>query len=175
MMKIFQLQDHAVSYKYPLLKIFLYIGVYLITFWRDRLFPFENEWCRIALGIVLGCLAIASIYGIYVAIYEIYCVYKNRNARPISVPSQYKQMAKTDVFAMMKHNDIIEFEIIIGDKILKIGSSSDCKNSSGVFFDKRYYIDRTEYEKWDCFEDALGKIDNNESLNVVAVDGVKTF
>lgn len=171
-MKIFKPQLDPNSYTRPLLKISLYISIYLITFWRDRLFPFENEWCRIALGIVLGCLAIASIYGIYVAIYEIYCVYKNRNARPVSVPSQYKQMEKADIFAMMKQNDIIEFEIVVGDKILKIGSSSDCKNSSCVFFDKRYYIDNVEYEQWTCFEDAWKNIDDNEFLNVISIDGL---
>ena len=77
------------------------------------------------------------------------------------------------VISLVEKNDIVEIEIKTQGQVIRIGASSDCKQGSSVFFDKRFYIGEEEYETLDLFEKALSHYAANGELRVITIDGIK--
>ena len=83
-------------------------------------------------------------------LFEAFSIRKAKKEKTVSVvPLDLERIVQ-----LSKENDIMEFEIIANQDVIKIGSSSDCKYSSSVFFDKRYYIGKTDFLTAEEFEKA---------------------
>ena len=76
------------------------------------------------------------------------------------------------IATLLADNDIIEFEAMVGETIIKFGSSSDLEPGGSVFFDKKYYVGNTEYADLDDMVAAMNKLFPDE-IPVLLIDGVK--
>ena len=87
-----------------------------------------------------------------------------------------KKTEEIAIYALMKlmsENDILEIELLVDGKLLKIGVSSDYDHRKKPdFFDKRYYIEDTEYCSPDAFSHAFSRISSRIMQTVVRIDGV---
>ena len=77
------------------------------------------------------------------------------------------------VIDLTKKYDIIEFEIMFKENIVKTGTSADSKSQSSSPFDKKFYIEQEEYLTAEEFEKALSSYIEDGKINVIAIDGVK--
>lgn len=174
MRKLFELQTDLKNYTYTLSKIFISVLIILFCIFRDRLFTISAKPLNFVVTFLCLVITVASILCIYVAVIELLYVRKNRRNRL----SKYKHTPAIPydfekVKCLVKENDIIEFEIKTTESIIKIGSSSNCKIDSSVFFDKSFYIGGNEYLTLEEFEDELLKYAVNGKLSVITIDGVK--
>ena len=102
-------------------------------------------------------------------IFEAFFIKKNKKEKSISVtPFDLERIVQ-----LSKENDIMEFEIMVNQDVIKVGASSDCKFSSSVFFDKRYYIGKTEFLTAEEFEKELLPYTTDGKINVITIDGIK--
>ena len=102
-------------------------------------------------------------------LFEAFSNRKAKKEKPVSVvPLDLERIVQ-----LSKENDIMEFEIIANQDVIKIGSSSDCKYSSSVFFDKRYYIGKIEFLTAEEFEKELLPYTADGKINVITIDGIK--
>ena len=102
-------------------------------------------------------------------LFEAFSIRKAKKEKPVSVvPLDLERIVQ-----LSKENDIMEFEIIANQDVIKIGASSDCKYSSSVFFDKRYYIGKTEFLTAEEFEKELFPYTTDGKINVITIDGIK--
>ena len=102
-------------------------------------------------------------------LFEAFFIKKTKKEKNISViPFDLERIVR-----LSKENDIMEFEIMVNQDIIKVGVSSDCKFSSSVFFDKRYYIEKTEFLTAEEFEKELLQYTANGKINVITIDGIK--
>lgn len=174
MKKIFELHDNLSNYAYPIAKLTISIILYLVLFFRNRLFVLTSEKVSIALTIVTILMIGPIILNIYISVGEIITTYSNRKNSETAICTDitYEQISADIVVDSILTNDIIEFEVLCGKKIIKIGASSDCLNSNDIFFDKFFYIDNQEYNDIEMFRDSLKECINENHLNVISVDGV---
>ena len=146
-MKFFKVRTELKSYLLPIVKIVMLIILIVIMIFRKKLIPIKNEFVDIILSIVCFILLIISILSLYCSVAEIFYVYENRNNLKLSFQGEIsigKLKTVEDIIFLLEQNDIIEIEIRSNDDIIKIGASSDFKQSNGVFFDKKYYIGNTD-------------------------------
>ena len=74
---------------------------------------------------------------------------------------------------LMAQNDILEIELLIEGKVVKIGVSSDYDHRrTPAYFDKRYYIDEEEYLTPDEFSHSFAALTTETIVTVLRIDGV---
>ena len=174
MKKLFELQTNLTNYTYPLTKIVVSTLIILFSIFRNSLFVISSNPLNFLVKLLCLIAMLASVLCIYIAVGELFYVYKNRKAKQGDV-----EFAKTTAFDLervinlVKENDIIEFEIKTTSGIITAGSSSDCKVGDSVFFDKRFYIKENEYLTVDEFEKEILRYMIDGKLNVIAIDGIK--
>ena len=175
-MKILKIQTDLQSYLLPIVKIIVAVILIVIMIFRHKVLPIENDSIQIILSIICSILAILCILSIYIAIAEIFYVYENRSkSKGVSTDdiSIGKQKTLEDILFLLEQNDIIEIEIRNNEDIMTVGASSDCKPSDSVFFDKKYYIEDTEYERIEDISKRLEIYAKNRRLLVISIDGIK--
>ena len=85
-----------------------------------------------------------------------------------------EEIALSALMKLMSENDILEIELLVDGKLLKIGVSSDHDHRKKTdFFDKRYYIEDIEYSSADLFSHAFSQLSNRTMQTVVRIDGVE--
>ena len=85
-----------------------------------------------------------------------------------------EEIAMSALMKLMAENDILEIELLIDGKLLKIGVSSDHdQRKKPAFFDKRYYIEDSEYSSADSFSRAFSQLSSRTMQTVVRIDGVE--
>jgi len=167
--KLFEPQTDLKSYTYPIVKLICCPIVYILLF--NRFFiPISSQWMNIILSILVFVILIPTILCFYVAMGELIVVAENRK-KAKKRPKKTKAFSVDTVVKMTEENDILEIEILSAGKVITIGASADC-NRSGVFFDKRYYIEEAEYETPALFKDALSSRFPGGSITVCAIDGI---
>ena len=77
-----------------------------------------------------------------------------------------------EIIRLADENDIIEIKIKANNGILKIGTSSDNKNGSEKFFDKRFFIGDKEFLNKEDFAEKLFALSNGGEVAVVSIDGI---
>ena len=115
------------------------------------------------------------IYCIYISVCELSQVHENRVNETICSDSNLansKQYTIDEIILMAETNDIIEIKIVSRNRVIEIGSSSDCKNGSSKFFDKLYYIDDEVFETIKDFKSGLLPYAINGQITVVYIDGI---
>ena len=174
MKKLFELQTNLTNYTYPLTKTVVSILIILFSIFRKSLFVIPSKPLNFLVTLLCLVATLASILCIYIAIPELFYVWKNRKAKHKGVDFIATTPFDLErVINLVKENDIIEFEIKSTGGIIKVGSSSDCKLDDSVFFDKRFYIEKNEYLTAEEFEANLLQYGSDGKINVIAIDGVK--
>ena len=174
MKKIFSLQTNLKNYTYPVIKIIVSLSIIIFSIFRSKIFSISSTPIKISISVVCFALSIASILCIYIAVPELYYVWKNRRTKkPNNKIELAVPFSLSRVVDLAKENDIIEFIIQANNSVIKIGTSSDCKAGSSKFFDKRFYIENEEYLTLEEFEKALIQYAIEDNLSVVTIDGIK--
>lgn len=171
-MKIFEPQTSLKSVAYPVVKIVICLLLILLCISRNQLFNIELHWLNVLLSVLCFLVVLLSIFCICISAYEIFNFIEHRdnqctnidNAQPINIE---------EVIRIVNDNDIVQLKIVFHNSVLLIGSSSDCKNGSNVFFDKKYYIGDNEFNSLCEFQEHIQQYATNNSLSVISVDDIK--
>lgn len=84
-----------------------------------------------------------------------------------------EQIAMSALMKLMAEQDVLEIELLLDGKVLKIGVSSDYDHRrKPEFFDKRYYIGDSEYPSPAQFAQAFAQLSTGTTQNVLRIDGV---
>lgn len=141
--------DDIKSYKYPILKIFIFAIVIIILINRNIFFSIDNVVLKFIIAIVSAALVIICILSIYISFNEIILLYEKRQEANIDINqmlTRAKKVSVNDIITLLKNNDIVEIKAISNNSIIKIGVSSDCCVDSFEFFDKIYYVNDNEFK-----------------------------
>ena len=175
-MNIFQYNENPKSYTCPVVKTIIFISLIIANVCKGYFIQIDNKIAYGIVAVLSGIIGIISIYCATISLLEIGAVYENRHEEKTS-PKKAKETGKPysvdKIISMAEENDIIEILIVANGKILEIGSSSDNEVGSAKFFDKRYYIDKKEYENIDDFKSALMPYSAGDKISVYAIDGIK--
>ena len=176
-MKWLEVDTEIRSYVRPLLKIPLFIALIVAAIYRDRLFNISNQTVDIIVTVIATLILIVCWLGIYISIGEIMYAHENRQMDSLKQcrieTSLCVQKTKEEIIALVEDNDIIELVAVIGKDCVELGSASDSKPSSSKFFDKKYYIDKTEYENIEEFANVLKGLSKEDTVYVYSIDGVR--
>ncbi len=72
----------------------------------------------------------------------------------------------------VNNNDIVEIRIAVNNSVVEIGASSDCDVKGSRFFDKRFYVEKTEFTNSEDFKKAVELYSHDGKVNVVSIDGL---
>ena len=87
--------------------------------------------------------------------------------------SEAEQIAISSLLKLLRENDILEIELLLDGKIVKIGVNSDYDHrKTPEFFDKRYYIGDNEYLSPTEFSHAFAELSTQTQQTVLRIDGV---
>ena len=87
--------------------------------------------------------------------------------------SEAEQIAISSLLKLLRENDILEIELLLNGKIVKIGVNSDYDHRKAPeFFDKRYYIGDNEYLSPIEFSHAFTELSPQTRQTVLRIDGV---
>ncbi len=171
-MKLFELQSNLKSYTYPAIKIIICSVIIVLCFMRNSFIRISSPCVEILVAILCCALTLASILCMYISIAELCETFWNRS-KPVKQVTEAKNISIEEIIKCVFENDILEIEIIKDGNIERIGSSSDCKYSSSVFFDKRYYINEMEYETIEAFQSTLIASFPKGYIPVLSIDGLQ--
>ena len=129
MMKIFEVQTELKSYSYPVVKIIMSVLIILLYFWRYDLFRPFNKAMDVIITILGFVFMTLSILCIYISIGELFCVYENRAPEKKVDEKDTKLVTMDYILKIVNDNDIIEIELYSKGHVIKVGASSNCKNS----------------------------------------------
>ncbi len=173
MKKIFELETDLTDYTYPLAKIIVSMLLILFSIFRKNLFVVTSKPVNVLITAICLAVTLASILCIYIAVSEMFYVRENKKAKHAELgsvsttPFDFEQ-----IICLAKDNDIIEFEIMEREDIIKVGTSSDWTVNSG-FFDKRFYIGKNEHLTVEKFKEDLLRYVIDGKINVITIDGMK--
>ena len=178
-MKLFKVNTDLKSYAFPVVKIvcnlILIACILLLSFNIDIPIGVVNFIFRF----VLVALILCFILSIYLSFGEIICVYENRQKdflrKCIPTESECERKSIEYIKTLTEQNDIVEILIKLDNEIIKVGTSSNSKQSSAKLYDKRYYIEQIEYTEKRTFYEELSALLKNEEVFIYSVDGVRTM
>ena len=173
-MNILHFNKNVKSYTYPILKIIICAALIIAFIYRDRIFFINSKSVNIVIDVLCTAVGIVLIYCIYISACELLQAHENREEAALSdgVTAEGKKYSVDEIVYMAEVNDIIEIKIVSKNKIVTIGSSSDCKNGSSKFFDKLYYIDEQMFENIKDFKSKLLAYAISGQISVVSIDGI---
>ena len=154
-MKIYTLQTHLKSYKYPLTKIVVCMIIIFFSIYRDNFVFIKIKLLDIIVTFIAVIAVIASILCLYIAIGELFYVYVNKKTAQKKVSMTPRLFSIQEICKLTLENDIIEIIALKDNNTIKLGTSSNCKHTDWNFYDKKYYINDIEYDTYDIFEYAF--------------------
>lgn len=83
-----------------------------------------------------------------------------------------KEFSIEEILSLLVTNDIIEIWIVSNNKIIEIGSSSDCREGSAQFFDKHYYVNEKEFTNIDQLRTEILPYFVDEKVKAISIDGI---
>lgn len=175
-MNPFYVNDKLKSYAYPIIKILICIALILVMINREHFLHFDNKMINIAETILCTTIVVACIFCIYISGAEMIYVYENRAKETVlsgRAIAECKEFTIDEIVSMAEHDDIIDLQIVWKNKAIGIGASANSKNFASALFDKRYYINREEYESIGEFRAALSPYATNGKVSVITIDGAK--
>ena len=170
MKKLFSIQPGLTSVTYPIVKMIIALLVIVLAFVISMHFTISAIWVVFLIRLICVVALFASVLRIYISIGELIIVHENKKGSMAQLGKTFKMEY---VISLVEKNDIVEIEIKTQGQVIRIGASSDCKQGSSVFFDKKYYIGDDEYETLELFEKALPHYAANGELRVITIDGIK--
>lgn len=138
------------------------------------------------LNVLHLALCLFGLMNILGALFEIFIVFANRkHQRLIETPAdevrtlEYKLFPAEKVLSALERDPVLSLQIISDDRLLLVGSASDCREvhdsmfkSHTEFFDKAYFVNDDEYLSFDDFCAALAPYIQNGSIAVHKVDDI---
>ena len=170
-MKIYTLQTHLKSYKYPLTKIVVCMVLIFFSIYRDSFVFTKTKLLDVIVTIIAVIVVIASILCLYIAIGELFYVYVNKKTTSKKILRSPRLFSIQEVCKLTIENDIVEIIALKDNNIIKLGSSSKCKHTDWNFYDKKFYINDIEYDYYDIFECALNELFLDKIVPVIEIDG----
>ena len=171
MKKLFTVQRNLTCASYPIVKMILALLVIALAVVISMYFTMSVIWADFVIRLICVVSTLVSVLCIYISIAELIIVSENKkDNRKVQLGKTFKM---ENVISMVEENDILEIEIKTQGQVISVGASSDCKQGSSVFFDKRFYIGDYEYETLELFEKALLHYATSGELRVITIDGVK--
>ena len=171
---LFEPQLNLKSYKYPTIKLIISVIIIPVALFRDQIFGVTDKTVSTVLSFIFIPLCMGAIFCIGISGSELIIVSDNLDLekKKYSKKLKHKPYSIDKIISMVTQNDIIEIEILLENKIVKIGASSDCNRRTGAFFDKVYYIADTEYRNIEDFCVELEGTSKEGVFPVVSIDGV---
>ena len=111
----------------------------------------------------------------YISVSEIILIHEKREKVKIDLNHALKyskEFSIEEILSLLVANDIIEIWIVSNNKIIEIGSSSDCREGSAQFFDKRYYVNDNEFTNIDQLRTEILPYFVDEKVKVISIDGI---
>lgn len=176
-MNIFKVNVGLSSYTYPIVKIIIAIIIIALLITRSSYIHINDKTASMVIVIVSFIIGCMSIFSIYISFAEIVYINDNReiaNFKDKDISSM-KSCIYTieEVVDLVRNNDIIDIIIKCENNIVRIGSSSNYNKSNGIFYDKKYYIDKNNYDTIEQFITALkNTIRYKSHIDVVSIEGV---
>ena len=172
-MKIFDFDDNATSYKYPIIKLLLSVLILAAIYNLNLVFHFNGEIANFTVNFLCRILICAGIIRIILSIAEILTIPGNRK-KTAAVSDKEKKRSKTcsvdKIVSLADSNSIIEIQILSGNKKIKVGASSDYDKGKSEFFDKLFFIGEKEFETADDFRNALRMYSDGDKMTVISID-----
>ena len=174
-MKIFSCDINIKSSTLPIFKIILCILLIVLLIESGSFINIRNPYLNIFLSIASAALTVLAVFIIYLSVAELIMLNERKAVDEINVKAEqnYSETCSIDsVVSLLRTNSIIEFAVVSGDQIVRIGASSDCDVSDCHFFDKEYYIDDASGFTIEELEKELVKYLIDGKLHVVSIDGI---
>lgn len=173
-MKIFKVQPNLTSYAYPLSKTAICLIIILLGIFRNQIIHSDSLWVNAIITTLGFTPFLLSILCLYISVGELFCVYSNKKHKKMNLEHQeYELVSAARIIALLQENDILEIVLLYKNEIIKIGTSSNCKNSDSHFFDKRYYVDSFEYETLAPVQEIIYERFPEDNIPVLEIDGRK--
>lgn len=177
-MKLFDATTKSTKYIPTILRIVILLALIVITFVLRFNIKLENEVLKIVSAITSVVVFLLLILCVYCEISRLIVISDNR--KKISLDknppkaSECTEMILEEVISLIENNDIIDIVLLADNKAVLLGSSSNTKNISSPFCDKRYYINDTTYQELNDFLFAVQALQANGKMLVYSIDGVNT-
>jgi hypothetical protein len=131
-------------------------------------------------------LCLFGLMNLFAALFEMLIVFANRkHQRLLEMPAdevrtlEYRLFPAEKVLSALEQDPVLSLRIISGDRLLLVGSASDCREvhdsmfkSHTEFFDKAYFVNDDEYLSFDAFCAALAPHIQSGSIAVHKVDDI---
>ncbi len=173
-MSFFGIRKGLTSYRSPLTRIVICVGIWVLMFFRNDLIALFNPRNIETISKILTGLYFVMIFpGItffYISVIELRIVYQNKRQKT-KRGSSVTLIDIDRITKLVAENDIVEVELLVNGKKLLVGASSDCAPTGNKFFDKLYYIDSANFESIEDFKRQLLNKLGTHKCSVVAIDG----
>ena len=182
-MNLFRCNDSLNSFGYPIFKIIsciliIIIGL-LVSIYRDRIFHINTTMFRTIVSLFSCCVIITSVLCIYISCAEMILISEKRHKEELLINARVvsgRAYLIDDIVSLVHENYSIEI-LIATDKsrnnIIEVGSRSDLKPGTSIFFNKTYYIEDNEYKDELDFKKALlPYMMEDRTLIVLTIDGI---
>lgn len=171
--KLFEVNSELTNYTYPVIKILGSLIVLFILINRSRILKVLEKEETIVVTVLAFILTVACIYCIYISIAEISEFHDRRVDMQKKVDEAVtKPFLIEEILDLVDKEDVLELEIKVQQKIVKIGCTSDNRLSTNEFFNKAYYCGEVEYESLETFGKVIRDYTTDGILDVITIDGI---
>lgn len=174
---MFRVNEKITSYASPTIKVFACVAIIAFIGSRGYVFRIENEAVNVVISVISVVLLVLCVLKIYISCAEIILLAERRkNAKDRQktyLPEDCVPYSVSEITELLKNNDIIDIAILNDGSCVQIGTSSNQKNGVSELFDKRYYIDTSEYDSISHLVSFLEKSQRDQCIFVISIDGLK--
>ena len=183
-MKILTAQTDLTSYTPSTIKLLVCLVVLTSLYYRGFIYTYLSDNMIYAVNNLAPIIQLLGFVCLMNTIVEFVDTYRNRKQlkknnrvkqKKSKNTSKSRMLSIDDIVSLVVKNDIIEIELLMGENTILIGASSDCNKGDCNFFDKRYYIEKNEYDSIVPFIENLNNFDCNGSFEVLHIDGVSPY
>ena len=153
-----------------ILKIIACVGIFVLCFYRNRIFPTENRGVQIAGTLIAAVLLGVALHQIFQAFADLF-INKDTKAKDTvkKGDTPVKVMTTQELFSFLENEDIIDIVIDNNGELLRVGTASAVEVRPGSrFIDKCYYIEDEEYTDFGTFQAQLLTILNDDEIKILS-------
>ena len=174
---LFSANTNSTKYTPEILKsillIVLIVGVLVLRFNIKS----ENQILDIVGSVGFVIIFLILVLCLYCSIARLIVISDNRAKKTLNEnpPKSFEcvEMTLAEITSLVENNNCINIVILAKKKVAFIGASSTTKNMSSKFYDKRYYINDTNYREINVFLSNIQVFQSNGKILVYAIDDVK--
>ena len=172
-MKIFKCDTSIKNYRYPIAKIVLSCLLIALLVMRGCFFSISSGFWKLATGILGAQIVVLSVLCIYISFAEMLLLYERREKKHFGKAiSQSRVFSVSYILSLLEANDIVEILLACDNRIITVMASSDNRQGSAKFFDKRYHIGDSTFTEFADFKEAIIPYAIGGEFCVIEIDGV---